>query len=47
MQDSSTPKPNDTTRAGGPDDTREFKTPNTEEKEEQEVNTNEKGPVWR
>ena len=37
----------DITRGGGPDDTRELKTPDKPETEEQEVSTGEKEPVYR
>lgn len=46
MQNSSTSQNLDVTRGGGPDDSRELKTPDKTEEEEQEVSTNEKD-VWR
>jgi hypothetical protein len=46
MQDNSTSQTLDVTRGGGPDDSRELKTPDKAEDEEQEVNTNE-SDVWR
>jgi hypothetical protein len=48
MQDSSDQETTfDTTRAGGPDDTRALETSNKEEEGEQEVSTEEKDAGWR
>lgn len=48
MQDSSDQKTNlDTTRAGGPDDTRAVETSEKEEEKEKEVNTKETDARWR
>ena len=48
MQDTSDQETNlDTTRAGGPDDTRALETSEKEEEEEKEVNTEETDAGWR